>query len=143
MNFLAEPLFSLRGNPGFHVTPFGEHCYRLCLKLNLFQCPVLFPIYRMEWSILTGTHYFNVLFGRHRKALIFLSSVQKSETAVWDPIISLAPGIPRSLTGSKLYTDNCFTCSSFIHSFIHSSMVLQPVVRPWPNFQFRNPIDIQ
>jgi hypothetical protein len=26
MHFLAEPLFSLRGAPGFRGTPFGKHC---------------------------------------------------------------------------------------------------------------------
>jgi hypothetical protein len=26
------------------------------------------------------------------------------------------------------------------HQFIHSSVALQPIVAPWPLFQFRNPV---
>jgi hypothetical protein len=46
--------------------------------------------------------------------------------------------VPVGIKWPKGESDYSSTSSSFINSFIHSSMTLQPFVEPWPILQFRN-----
>jgi hypothetical protein len=42
------------------------------------------------------------------------------------------------ITSFSFYFKELFMSSAYIHSFIYSSMALQPLVGPWPLPQFRN-----